>query len=535
MKRLLIFATLMAWLGGAVSAQNKPPKHSLDAMTRSIFERLDKRELQTGILLQQSAVFVNPFNYDGETLTDSNFMDASSFGKLYGQFRVASTGKPVLPDPGIYLDDLRRLRDHPDTIPLALMAIQYDYIWNGAFEAGLLGWDADSKLINRPRKGASPYRQDISFAFAALLQESNGQQVVFQIPSKLIFNNLGWKVSALQINFGDGAGWRDVRPDEYVRINYGKVGRKDIALRLQQNGRTWQGHSFVNVSETKSTFNFLADYSNGPDEIIPLGGVTISLFFDCEDHKLRKPLIMVEGIGGAATNYTRMFDLLNVSPTGISLTLKDWLDTEGYDLIWVDWTDANASIQDNAAALQGAIEWINARKHADGSSESNVMVGASMGGLVGKYCLLSMHNAQSIESEVERFFTYDSPLKGANFPVGIQLFVRDILNLSDITISDPNLDGTLALLDGPAATQMLRQKAIIDDDFNQTLTLSSEGFDAFQSDIDALEAIRPLSGITRHIALSNGAGNGTNQENVIQAQALEIFLTIDGVDSQPEP
>lgn len=46
MKRLLLFAALMAWLGGILPAQNKAPKHSLDAMTRSIFERLDKRELQ---------------------------------------------------------------------------------------------------------------------------------------------------------------------------------------------------------------------------------------------------------------------------------------------------------------------------------------------------------------------------------------------------------------------------------------------------------------------------------------------------------
>ena len=89
MKRLLLFAALMAWLGGVLPAQNKAPKHSLDAMTRSTFERLDKRELQTGILLQQAAVFVSPFKYDGKTLTDSNFMDASNFGKLYGQFKLA--------------------------------------------------------------------------------------------------------------------------------------------------------------------------------------------------------------------------------------------------------------------------------------------------------------------------------------------------------------------------------------------------------------------------------------------------------------
>lgn len=77
-------------------------------MTRSLFERLDKNSLQSGILLQQSAMFVNPFRFDGTALNDSNRMDAGRFGKLFGQLRAASTAQPVLPDPAVYLDLLRR-------------------------------------------------------------------------------------------------------------------------------------------------------------------------------------------------------------------------------------------------------------------------------------------------------------------------------------------------------------------------------------------------------------------------------------------
>lgn len=532
MKRLLLIAALLAWLCGALSAQNKTSKHSLDVMTRSIFERLEKRDLKSGILLQQAAVFVNPFRYDGTALNDANCMDANNFGKLFGQFRVASTGKSVLPEPEIYMSDLRRLRETPDTIPLALMAMQYDYIWNGAIEAGLLGWDADQKLIDLPRRGASPYRQDTSFAFAAMLQESKSSHVVFQLPSKLIFNNLGWDINGMQIDFGDGQGWKFVQPDECISIDYGKPGKKPLQIKFQQDNREWRAHSFVQVPEKKAPFAFLGEYAGTPDEVVPLGGVTINMFYDCPDHKLRKPLIVIEGIGGAFTDFNRMLTLLG-STTSSGTLLKDFLDNEGYDLIWVDWTDSNASIQDNAAALQGAIEWINRRKHADGSSETNAMIGCSMGGLVGKYCLLSMHNAQGLTSEVERFFTYDSPLKGGNYPVGIQLFIKDILSLSDVNISDPSLDAALVMLDGDAATQMLRQKAEIDQ--NGNLTLTSAGFDAFQADMDALEAIRPLTGFTRHIALSNGAGNGVGQENIPDPIAIELYLGIDGIDSEPTP
>jgi hypothetical protein len=169
----------------------------------------------------------------------------------------------------------------------------------------------------------------------------------------------------------------------------------------------------------------------------------------------------------------------------------------------VDWTNSNASIQNNAAALQGALEWINARKHADGSAEPNNIIAASMGGLISKYCLLNMHNTQGLDSEVERLFTYDAPLTGANFPVGLQLLIRDVLNLSGATISDPGLAIAIGLLDGNAATQLLRQKAVFDAAGN--LTLSSAGLDGLLSEIAALEAQKPLNAITRHIALSNGS------------------------------
>ena len=234
----------------------------------------------------------------------------------------------------------------------------------------------------------------------------------------------------------------------------------------------------------------------------------------------------MEGFGGELINVDKLFELIN-EPDSEGIILKDFLDDESYDLIWVDWSNSNARIQDNAAALQAAIEWINARKHADGSSEPNVMIGASMGGLVGKYCLLHMHNIQGKDAEVERFFTYDSPMKGANFPVGIQLLIRDLLNLSGATASDPNIQAALQLLDGYAATQMLRQKAIIDG--NGNLALSSAGFDALQAEMAALSDIKPLSDITRYIALSNGAGNGTAQESIDSDLAMEFSLTLDGV------
>jgi hypothetical protein len=143
-----------------------------------------------------------------------------------------------------------------------------------------------------------------------------------------------------------------------------------------------------------------------------------------------------------------------------------------------------------------------------------------------------MHNTQGLDAEVERLFTYDAPLTGANFPVGLQLLIRDVLNLSGATISDPSLAIAIGLLDGDAATQLLRQKAVFDADGN--LTLSSAGLDGLLSEIAALEAQKPLNAITRHIALSNGSA--VLQENMpTTALAAEMHLDLSKADGQQLP
>ena len=303
MKRLFI-AMLCAWLGGALSAQNQP---SLDALTRGILSDLDKSSLQTGILLQQAPMWVNPFRYDGTALHDSNAVSASTFGRLFGQLRAAAVGQSVLPPASIYLDDVARLRQQrSDTVLLALMHLQFEYIVSAAFTQGMLAWGSDQKAHDVVGRTQSPYQRDTTFVFAALTNEVAGHEVVFQLPLRLMFQNLGQPAADVEVDFADGQGWRVLYPDECVRVNYTDAGQKDIRLRLHRGNQIWQAHSRVEVSVAVVAER----YSNNPDEIVNLGGTTLSFFFDCEDQKLRKPLIVVEGFGGDATTFAKLMNLI---------------------------------------------------------------------------------------------------------------------------------------------------------------------------------------------------------------------------------
>ena len=58
-------------------------------------------------------------------------------------------------------------------------------------------------------------------------------------------------------------------------------------------------------------------------------------------------------------------------------------------------------------------------------NEDIVVIGTSMGGIIGKYALLEMEAAGQ-DTHVSKLFTWDSPLKGANVPLGLQMMIMHL-------------------------------------------------------------------------------------------------------------
>lgn len=160
---------------------------------------------------------------------------------------------------------------------------------------------------------------------------------------------------------------------------------------------------------------------------------------------LRKPFIVVEGfdpwelneITGSTT------DEQNIELG--SITYKDFADSiyynskdeitpdalrNGYDLVYIDWYNSTEDIRANAELLIEIIREINRRKAEAGSSEKNVLMGQSMGGLIARYALKTMEN-EGESHEVSTYISHDSPHLGANVPVGAFYFVNQLFSLSN--------------------------------------------------------------------------------------------------------
>ncbi|ACT96484.1 T9SS type A sorting domain-containing protein [Dyadobacter fermentans] len=94
--------------------------------------------------------------------------------------------------------------------------------------------------------------------------------------------------------------------------------------------------------------------------------------------------------------------------------LDGWL-SEGYDLVLVDYDDARAAIENNAQVLKAVIQHVNSIKQGN---IDNVVIGASMSGLVARYAIRKME-VDGIQHHVMLLICFDTPHQGANVPVGM--------------------------------------------------------------------------------------------------------------------
>jgi len=247
--------------------------------------------------------------------------------------------------------------------------------------------------------------------------------------------------------------------------------------------------------------------------------------------EITRPLIVSEGFDpGSITNPEEqygtedIFDFRDRLVPNAGNNLRNLIDptnnNQAYDIIYVNWTNGTDAIQENALVLREVINWVNTQKQLSGSTEPNVLLGQSMGGIVGRYTLANME-AEGETHDVRLFVAHDSPMQGANTPLSLQYFSRhaydqytsapvlyglveiviptvlnfvELMSLGNLDIAFPSVSDVLTLQDTPAAMQM--NYHYVDYSSNPTMAIHN----AWQQEFE--NAGYPTQ--SRNIAISNG-------------------------------
>ncbi|WKV12300.1 hypothetical protein [Marivirga harenae] len=136
--------------------------------------------------------------------------------------------------------------------------------------------------------------------------------------------------------------------------------------------------------------------------------------------------------------------------------LKDRLETNGYDIVHLNFDESTDYMQNSAYLVQKAIKELKAHSERE---EDIVIIGLSSGGVIAKYALADWEKRFSEDHEVRLNVAFDAGFDGNNVPVGAQYMIQ---HLNDMRVSGinlhflfPTLLDIKKLIETPAARQML--------------------------------------------------------------------------------
>jgi len=179
-------------------------------------------------------------------------------------------------------------------------------------------------------------------------------------------------------------------------------------------------------------------------------GAVAYVYYGNGHAQLTKPVIVVEGFDFLDIyNWPQLYKRMEGT-----LCLLTLLHNNGLDVVVVNWDNPWATIEDNATVLQSVIEYVNSHKAV--GSDKNIVVGASMGGVIARLALTRMDSpAQAPAHDTKLYISFDSPHRGANAPTGLALAFEEILYICGHSYKRPLVQKLWNALRSPASKELL--------------------------------------------------------------------------------
>ena len=420
-------------------------------------------------------------------------------------------------------------------IPLALIYSEYETFNDVAKNNQLIYKNSDNKF-QRIQSNLDIFEHHQIFSAAALKPIQRGSEVTFNLATTLFFNTSNKTVNLLEIDFGDGVGYRTIQLDEDYNVVYETEGLKQISFKITlNNGDINEVVSSLKViysnEELNEKFNQdIVGFTSGttdppyiqPYNEYPFKGWGEMEIFYSADNILDKPIFVIDGFDPLDTrNINSIYQALNFG----SGNLGDIVRENGYDVVVLNfptyfreedqvWVYGGADyIERNSMLLVELIKFINNQKVGD---KKNVVIGPSMGGLISRYALNYMESI-GVDHETRLYISFDAPHAGANVPIGFQHMFNYLAYGLDTWVGDFSVESLRPVVDrmlkSPAARQMLwdhfeshLSDGVAEFDNNNSLPQSHPFFSIFYNAIDNVNSFEYPQN-TRNVSIINGSGS----------------------------
>ena len=512
-----------------VYAQSIDENITIRSSINSMFSGIDKTKVPTQLLLDYAIDLVELSNYNGRTLTDSNYISLIDYENILRSISSAcvTTSKPF--DTVENIIESFTSDNNNSSIKISIALYKYNRIKANALEENLIRYNPILKRVYDKYEGETwinPYEEVNLLAFAPNRHIVRcGETFSLELPSEFIFSNNITNINYVFINASDGLGWRGLTANHPISIQYDSAGEKELIIRVSTKDQgTLFAHTKILVEP--STANQVNSKKIPFIEYPPIdtiyNGATISatLLLSSADNSnlIKKPFIFIEGFDpgpfvdtvlGEALGSIGQYGMTDIDMISYSAWEKS-IKRNGYDLIYVNWNNSLADIRANAALLEKILNVINQHKHNNGSDEKNILMGHSMGGLISRYALCDMES-KNAPHEVSTYISFDSPHLGANIPLGALYFIPQAINLLYNTNIPHIIDGaTCGLLDDTkqALYDIMHAQSVRQMLMNYVDTygkLNNSTYDEWQAELRTKGFPRGDAGIgISNIAIANG-------------------------------
>ena len=408
--------------GNSLKAQH-PTIDTMNFQLRSILNGLNIPNASVEAFYPRAVHYSPDIFWQERNTTDTN--SADKFTQLYYELFHCLNDTTSIPNIKSYTIQANETRS--DTVPIGILNYRfYDLIPNSLDSNIYFTYDSvDQKVYDNTNRPHSPYLLKNIFVSSVLKNSSFWTNSVFKFApyltrfcslSEFDYETLGYQ---LQVNLNDGTGWININPslETNIAADYDSAGFYFIETRIiNTNNQVIKYH--------KSGIGITSKEKSSHVEGYKFNNLRIGVLHPCSSSapaNKEKAIIFLPGFN-LFVNQDLAYGERSVNNYGLS-ELRNY----GYKIYVVEYLNPVQSIQKNGVEL---VEFINSLKCNKDELVDFVIVGESMGGLIGRYALSYMESDKYLDRDVScnnsylhntrLLVTIDSPHQGANIPLSLQ-------------------------------------------------------------------------------------------------------------------
>src|SRR5690606_27850195 len=223
---------------------------SFGTQMSTTFANLDKSKIPYGILSDFSMDFTSLPAFQG-TLNDSSHVHPGTLKQLYKTllFSRVNTNAQGFVTYTTFESNWENARKK-NTIVLSGLFYRYSKFLDNAYPNKITV--TNNKIYDKFVNGIwqNPYEPQKAFAISPSTINYKSLKMLVKFPANLWFSNSASQVQTVQVNFGDGYGYKNLNPGQETYVHYSTPGVKTWTYKLSlSTGEVLYSHSKIVVEE----------------------------------------------------------------------------------------------------------------------------------------------------------------------------------------------------------------------------------------------------------------------------------------------